>query len=36
MRHGGGCWAPIFSRSFNNWELDEVASFLSQIVEESY
>ncbi|RVW40434.1 Protein arginine N-methyltransferase 2 [Vitis vinifera] len=24
---GGGSWSPLFSRLFNNWELDEVCSF---------
>ena len=24
---GGGSWSPLFFRSFNDWELDEVCSF---------
>ena len=24
---GGGSWSPLFSRPFNDWELEEVCSF---------
>lgn len=27
----GGRWAPMFSRSFNDWELDIMKRFLSRI-----
>ena len=26
---GGGCWNPLFLRSFNDWELEEVNNFLT-------
>ena len=25
---GGGSWSPLFSRPFNDWEVDEVYRFL--------
>ena len=26
--YGGGCWNPVFSRSFNDWEMEDVERFL--------
>ena len=31
--YGGGCWNPVFSRSFNDWEMEDVESFLGRIGE---
>ena len=33
FKYGGGCWNPIFYRSLNEWEMEDVESFLGRIGE---